>query len=132
MYFNKGMICSVSHLRPGAVLPALEQTVSVTGLSSLWFGQVCAGTALHTLTHALALTVTHTQHVQRTGTRTTLTGAVAPARHVPPEERRENCSNAVQQTSALGCFSVVFTFLAKKPKRFICIICMSHSLRSHS
>lgn len=83
---SEDVSCSVGHLRPGAVLPALEQTVAVTGLSRLRFGQVCAGAALHAFTQPLALAVAHAQDVQRTVTRTALTGAVAPARHVPPEE----------------------------------------------
>lgn len=80
------MSCSVGHLSPGAVLPALEQTVTMTSLSRLRFGQVCAGAALHAFTQPVALAVAHAQHVQRTVTRTALTGAVTPARHVPPEE----------------------------------------------
>ncbi len=93
-----------SHLSPGAVLPALQQTVPVTCLARLRFDQVCAGSGLRALAQPLALTVAHAQHVQRTVTRTAFTGAVAPARHVPPEEDTESvtCHCPAQLLRAKG------------------------------
>ncbi len=126
---TEALSCMVHHLSPGAVLPALQQTVTVTSLTCLWFGQVYAGSGLHALAQSLVLAVAHAQHVQRTVTRTAFTGAVAPARHVPPEEERRHyntesvtCHCSAHLVSA-KCFSVVFTFLAEKPRTFNSIFC---------
>lgn len=56
-------VCPIPYLRPGAVLPALQQTVPVAGLSDRRFVGVPTGAGLCSLTLPLHQAVLHTLHL---------------------------------------------------------------------
>lgn len=77
---------SLPYRGPGAVLPALQQTVPVAGLPGLGFGEVGAGSALHAVTLLLGQAVADALDIQHAVARPTLTGAFALSSHMPPVE----------------------------------------------
>jgi len=72
------------YLGPGAVLPALEQTVPVAGLSGLRFAGVTTGAGLHPVALPLHQAVLHALDVQTAVARAALSGAFALSGDVPP------------------------------------------------
>lgn len=54
------------YLGPGAVLPALKQTVPMAGLPGTRFDRVSTGTSLHSLTLSLRQAVLHTPDIEAT------------------------------------------------------------------
>lgn len=92
------------YLWPGTVLPALQQTVPVAGLSGLRFGDVSTWTSLHPLTLPLHLAVLHTLNIQAAITWATFSWTFTLSSNMPPVREEKK---TVRQWVIAVCFVTV-------------------------